>query len=202
MQKINKLFLFFSFCPFFWGCSKNDTAKLSVLSGYAAWQQNKWNTSIAEFLAAEKLGDELSDDEIKSYANYGISAAYLMQNEDTAASARLKKMNRIQDKKLQSAVFYQSGIISFKAKRYHEAAELFKKSLELVPGSIDAKINYELSKKYTAKINTSNECKTVNPFDTYNDEVFEKVITDLIKKKEQTTWHDAEQEQKPLPFDY
>ena len=104
---------------------------------------------------------------------------------------------------MHASVLYQLGIISFKAQKYREAVSFFKQSLELEPGSVDAKINYELSKRYSVKKEAETaDRKTVKSSGNNEEAVFDRTITELIKKKENARWHNTEQEEKPIPFDY
>lgn len=203
MAKINKRIFLFWFCFVLFSCTNADKAKLSSLSGYLAWKQNDWNSSVSHFLTALELGTQMNDEEIKRYSNYGIGAVYLMQNEDESAVNRFKNITDLQDKNLQASVLYQLGIISFKMQKYEDAAAFFKHSLELVSGSVDAKINYELSKKYLQKKDTGTaEHKDSTDFDVNEENIFDKTIIEFIQKKERVQWQNMEQDQKPLPFDY
>ncbi len=203
MAKTNRFVFLFVLCFLLVNCSPADKAKLSSLAGYLAWKQNDWNGAASNFFKTLELGDGTNDKEIGLYANYGIASTYLMQNEDTSAVLRLRNITDVQDRNLHASVLYQLGIISFKAQKYREAVSFFKQSLELEPGSVDAKINYELSKRYSVKKEAETaDRKTVKSSGNNEEAVFDRTITELIKKKENARWHNTEQEEKPIPFDY
>lgn len=198
-----KFYLILIICFLCFGCTKNDKAKIYSLSGYLSWKQNDWNDAVLKFLKALELGSQIKNEDIIAYSNYGIASTYLMQNEDHSALIRFQNIKNTQDKYLHSSILYQKGIIAFKAKKYEESALLFKKSLEETPDRIDAKINYELSKKYLEKQNNIN--KTIQSSgitETGSEDISDNAIIDLIRRKEKAKCQNMEQEQKPAAFDY
>lgn len=148
MVKINKIICISILIFLISSCSKVDRARLNFLSGYIAWKQNDWNKAASNFFKSIDLSEEVEDVKIKDYSDFAIGSIYLMQNEDASALSRFEKINENTDKNLNSYIYYQKGIIAFKNHEYEKAVRLFKKSLELKPDSVDAKINFELSMRY------------------------------------------------------
>ncbi|UTC63427.1 hypothetical protein E4O05_05975 [Treponema sp. OMZ 787] len=204
MAKINKLIFIIVFIFFISSCSKIDKARLNFLSGYLAWKQNDWNTAASKFFKSVDLGKEINDEKIKDYSDFAIGSLYLMQNEDSSALARFENIKENTDKRLDSYIYYQKGIISFKNHEYEKAVMFFKKSLELKPDSVDAKINFELSMRYQKKQKDKPaNSKGAAVIENKQDDLSEKTILNLIRKKEKEQWQKKEQENKqPQAFDY
>ncbi|UTC65843.1 MULTISPECIES: lipopolysaccharide assembly protein LapB [unclassified Treponema] len=185
-------------------CTKTDRVKLNFLSGYLAWKQNDWNKAASKFLNSIDLAEEADDKELKNYVDFAVGSIYLMQNEDSSALSRFDAINENKDETLNSYIYYQKGIIEFKNQDYGKAVAFFKKSLELNPNSIDAKINFELSMRYQKKQKDKPaNSQGVNISQDEEDKLSEKTILNLIRKKEKERWQDRTQENKqPSAFDY
>ena len=204
MVKINKVICISILIFLISSCSKLDVARLNFLSGYIAWKQNDWNKAASKFFKSIDLSEELKDERIKDYSDFAIGSIYLMQNEDASALSRFEAINENTDKNLDSYIYYQKGIIAFKNHEYENAIKFFKKSLELKPNSVDAKINFELSMRYQKKekekLPNSKSAAVIEDKET---DLSEKTILNLIRKKEKEQWQKKEQENKqPQAFDY
>ena len=204
MVKINKIICIGALIFLISSCSKLDRARLNFLSGYIAWKQNDWNKAASKFFKSIDLSEEIEDVKIKDYSDFAIGSIYLMQNEDASALSRFENINENADKNLDSYIYYQKGIIAFKNHEYENAIKFFKKSLELKPNSVDAKINFELSMRYQKKekekLPNSKSAAVIEDKET---DLSEKTILNLIRKKEKEQWQKKEQENKqPQAFDY
>lgn len=166
------------------GCNNTQKIKIKTLSGYISWQQNNWSKSTSSFYKALNLSSETKNEELSSYSKFNIASTYLMQNEDESAYIKLSEIKEIKNKKLMSSVFYQKGIIAFKNKNYKKATEFFKKSIQYDASYIDAKINYELCKKYLNSKYTNVENQKLNNIDKKNKDITDSTIMNLIRKKE------------------
>ena len=204
MVKINKIICISILIFLISSCSKVDRARLNFLSGYIAWKQNDWNKAASNFFKSIDLSEEVEDVKIKDYSDFAIGSIYLMQNEDASALSRFEKINENTDKNLNSYIYYQKGIIAFKNHEYEKAVRLFKKSLELKPDSVDAKINFELSMRYQKKQKEKlPNSKSAAVIEDKEADLSEKTILNLIRKKEKEQWQKKEQENKqPQAFDY
>lgn len=204
MVKINKIICISILIFLISSCSKVDRARLNFLSGYIAWKQNDWNKAASNFFKSIDLSEEVKDVKIKDYSDFAIGSIYLMQNEDASALSRFEKINENMDKNLNSYIYYQKGIIAFKNHEYEKAVRLFKKSLELKPDSVDAKINFELSMRYQKKQKEKlPNSKSAAVIENKEVDLSEKTILNLIRKKEKEQWQKKEQENKqPQAFDY
>ncbi|UTC82194.1 tetratricopeptide repeat protein [Treponema denticola] len=204
MVKINKIICISILIFLISSCSKVDRARLNFLSGYIAWKQNDWNKAASNFFKSIDLSEEVEDVKIKDYSDFAIGSIYLMQNEDASALSRFEKINENTDKNLDSYIYYQKGIIAFKNHEYEKAVRLFKKSLELKPDSVDAKINFELSMRYQKKQKEKlPNSKRAAVIENKEADLLEKTILNLIRQKEKEQWQKKEQENKqPRAFDY
>ena len=204
MVKINKIICISILIFLISSCSKVDRARLNFLSGYIAWKQNDWNKAASNFFKSIDLSEEVEDVKIKDYSDFAIGSIYLMQNEDASALSRFEKINENTDKNLNSYIYYQKGIIAFKNHEYEKAVRLFKKSLELKPDSVDAKINFELSMRYQKKQKEKlPNSKSAAVIENKKADLLEKTILNLIRQKEKEQWQKKEQENKqPQAFDY
>lgn len=204
MVKINKIICIIILIFLISSCSKVDRARLNFLSGYIAWKQNDWNKAASNFFKSIDLSEEVEDVKIKDYSDFAIGSIYLMQNEDASALSRFEKINENTDKNLNSYIYYQKGIIAFKNHEYEKAVRLFKKSLELKPDSVDAKINFELSMRYQKKQKEKlPNSKSAAVIENKEADLLEKTILNLIRQKEKEQWQKKEQENKqPQAFDY
>ena len=204
MVKINKVICISILIFLISSCSKLDVARLNFLSGYIAWKQNDWNKAASKFFKSIDLSEELKDEKIKDYSDFAIGSIYLMQNEDASALSRFEAINENTDKNLDSYIYYQKGIIAFKNHEYENAIKFFKKSLELKPNSVDAKINFELSMRYQKKEKEKlPNSKSAAVIEDKEADLSEKTILNLIRKKEKEQWQKKEQENKqPQAFDY
>ena len=204
MVKINKIICISILIFLISSCSKVDRARLNFLSGYIAWKQNDWNKAASNFFKSIDLSEEVEDVKIKDYSDFAIGSIYLMQNEDASALSRFEAINENTDKNLDSYIYYQKGIIAFKNHEYENAIKFFKKSLELKPNSVDAKINFELSMRYQKKEKEKlPNSKSAAVIENKEADLLEKTILNLIRQKEKEQWQKKEQENKqPQAFDY
>lgn len=204
MVKINKVICISILIFLISSCSKLDVARLNFLSGYIAWKQNDWNKAASKFFKSIDLSEEIEDVKLKDYSDFAIGSIYLMQNEDASALSRFEAINENADKNLDSYIYYQKGIIAFKNHEYENAIKFFKKSLELKPDSVDAKINFELSMRYQKKQKEKlPNSKSAAVIENKEADLLEKTILNLIRQKEKEQWQKKEQENKqPQAFDY
>ena len=184
------------------GCNVERRAQFAHLKGTLAWKQGDWNTAVVYFCEAELLAAQLSDKRIESYTDFALAASYMMQNEDKAASGRLRRIPETATELLRSQCFYQQGIIAFRAKKYADAAALFRKSLELNGADMEAKINYELSKKQCDKQQEVQRGAPRNAAETVEQERTDSIILDIIRKREQAEWKKLQRESEPSINDY
>ncbi|MFL3044447.1 MAG: tetratricopeptide repeat protein [Candidatus Neomarinimicrobiota bacterium] len=79
-------------------------------------------------------------------ANFGLGTAAFQQQDYAAAMKGFETALGTDNDKLKSSVYYNMANILAQNQRLEESLAFFRKSLELNPGDLDAKINYELIK--------------------------------------------------------
>ena len=184
------------------GCSAERYAQLTHLKGTLAWQQSDWNNSVVYFCEAEDLVSALPDTGMQNYIDFALASAYLMQGENEAAGGKLQNISETAADILKAQRFYQQGIIAFRAKEYANAASLFRESLKLSGTDIDAKINYELSKKLCDKQQEMQHRTPQNAGEESGLDAADSIILDIIRKREQFEWKKIRQESEPSVNDY
>ena len=86
-----------------------------------------------------------------SAAKFGLgTTAYQLKDIETATQS-LKGAIDSKDKSLAAKAFYNLGNILYEQNKSDESLAMYKKSLEMEPTDIDAKINYELLKQVIEK---------------------------------------------------
>ena len=188
--------------PLMQGCSMERRAQLAHLKGAVAWKQGDWNTAVMYFCEAEDLAALVSDPGVRNYTDFALASSYLMQREQTAASEKLRTIPDAAETLVRAYSFYQQGIISFQAKEYADAAASFKKALELSGADMDAKINYELSKKLCEKQQELQRQASQNAAELVYSDSADSIILDIIRKREQAEWKKLQRESEPSINDY
>lgn len=79
-------------------------------------------------------------------ANFGLGATAFQQQDYAAAMKGFETALGTDNDKLKSSAYYNMANILAQNKRLEESLAFFRKSLELNPSDLDAKINYELIK--------------------------------------------------------
>ena len=78
--------------------------------------------------------------------NFGLGATAFQQEDYAAAMKGFETALGTDNDKLKSSAYYNMGNVLAQNKRLEESLAFFRKSLELNPSDLDAKINYELIK--------------------------------------------------------
>ena len=79
-------------------------------------------------------------------ANFGLGTAAFQQQDYAAAMKGFETALGTDNDKLKSSAYYNMANILYQNQRLEESLAFFRKSLELYPSDLDAKINYELIK--------------------------------------------------------
>ena len=122
-------------------CGDALSGRAAMLKGSAAYHSREWDKAILSFLPAASSSRKA----ISDYAGYGLALTYIEQNELKAAKARLAAIEGGGSDALRSAVWYERGVCEYMEGNYSEAAECFRRSLEIESSRADAKINLEIS---------------------------------------------------------
>jgi len=176
------LFIFIS-------CSNNK--HMEVLKGWIAYKQKNWDEASIYFLNAQNIDASESSQNISPFICYNIASIFLIKNDILAATEKLKNIDDIEDTHLASSIYYQLGIAAFREERYNDAALCFKKSLEKECDNIDAKINYELSRK-EIKNEAIRKIRSTMLEDKQTEEAYNTLLN-ILKKRDTEEWSEKNQ---------
>lgn len=185
-------------------CSSEFEESKKILSAVWNWNQKQYTEAVAKFSQSLDEAKANKDETIKQYALYGLSATYLMQNENAAALEKINELSGSAPNKIKFAAFYNSGIIAQREGDYQKAAELFKNALLVDPSNVRAKINLELSYNQQAQRAKESERQLNGANEISQEESdLQKSVFNRIREKDQQQWKNIQQEQKGAsPLDY
>lgn len=192
MEKIVKFVLLVLVSTLFLSCGSQRADHVTVLSGLLSWVRQDWSDAAVDFLRVAEFARKKDDPVLHDYAMYGLAATYLVQEEYDAALIRLAEISPDAPLEIRAGVWYQIGIAAYRKGLYDQAATCFIKSLELEPGSIDAKINLELCRRSSTarESSTQKAAPEVSESQHNNDET--EILFSLVRRKEQDRWHNRE----------
>jgi len=134
-------------------------------------------------------------------ANFGLGATAFQQQDYTAAMKGFETALGTDNDKLKSSAYYNMANILAQNQRLEESLAFFRKSLELNPSDLDAKINYELIKFQLQQQQQQNQDQNQNQDKNNKDgeQSGDKKKQDQQKDKqqqEQNAQNDSSNEQK------
>ena len=181
----------------FVSCSNEFNESKKILGAVWNWNQKDYTEAIAGFSQcltdAENNGNEL----IKQYALYGLSATYLMQNENNAAMEKINSLSGNAPEKIKFASFYNSGIIAQREGNYQKAVELFKSALMVDPANVRAKVNLELSRNQQVQRAHESERQLNGAGEVSQEESdLQKSVFNRIREKDQQQWKNKQTKEK------
>lgn len=190
------------FSILFTSCTPKTQVLGHVFNGVLCWQRSDYTEAAASFLEAQQTAAQNGDANGENYANFGLAATYLMQNESAAAINRFNKLNAEANPGLQFGSFYNQGIIAYQNAEYEKAADNFKQALLIDSTNLNAKINLELSMQELALQNVQGQNQTQS---TQTSEQQSSGLQDLIfsmmMENEQNQWKSQQQENSDI-LDY
>ncbi|MGI5174583.1 VWA domain-containing protein [Treponema sp. OMZ 840] len=116
----------------------------AVLLGSYRWSRQDYQKATAAFLTAAERAEHTQNVELRQYALYGLGSSYLMQDENAAALAKFEEIVPDAPHTVLYALWYNKGIIAYRAGDFSSAADCFKNALRIDGSKLDAKINFEL----------------------------------------------------------
>lgn len=184
------------------GCSLELQSAFAHIKGYLAWKRTDWTSAVLYFYEAEDTAEKLPHKTFIYYTDFALASTYLMQGEEYAATEKLQNIPETAPERVRAYCFYQQGIIAFRSNNYAEAAALFRKSLELAENDMEAKINYELSKKLADRRQEIQHQALHIPTEGLEPDPADSIIFDIIRKRERTEWAQLQHESEPAINDY
>jgi Ca-activated chloride channel family protein len=84
-------------------------------------------------------------------------------------------------------IYYNSGIALYEKGHYEKASEFFKKAMSLDSNNVNAKINYELSKKQNTLVKDS-QTEISKMIESKKQSTIENAVFTIIKEEEKERW--------------
>ena len=142
-SKISALLIVFSLMAFT-SCSQKFNDGKKILQSSWAWHQQNYKKATAGFF--QILENPESNGTVSAqYAVYGLASTYMMQKEYEAAVEKFNLIAKDAPESIRYSAAYNLGIIAYQKGNFEEAEEYFHQALLVMPGSLDAKVNLELS---------------------------------------------------------
>ncbi len=176
----------------FTSCNARFDGSKRILESSWSWYQKKYNTAIAGYLQTAYEAQNNQDKILEQYAVYNLAVSYLMKNENEAAMERFNSITEDAPIPVLYSVYYNKGVIYYRAGDYEEASKNFRKALSLDGSKLDAKINLELSlineeKESKARDSAINQVSQGNSPDAMKNAVFER-----IREYDKKQWKSSE----------
>lgn len=181
----------------FASCSNEFSESKKILGAVWNWNQKDYTEAITGFSKCLEEAEANGNEMIKQYALYGLSATYLMQNENNAAMEKINSLSGSAPDKIRFASFYNSGIIAQREGNYQKAVELFKNALLIDPANVRAKVNLELSRNQQVQRARESERQMNGAGEISQEESdLQKSVFNRIREKDQQQWKNTQTEQK------
>lgn len=189
IKKTNTLIIFLALLLFS-SCTQNSKTSFNILLGTLNYHNHNYQKSISKFLIESKS----ATNELKPYSQIGLASSYLMLGDSNNALQKMLEISEDSPEHILYALHYNSGIAAYNNSCYKEAAQCFKKAIQIDNTKLEAKINYELSMKQISfakeskqEINELQKSKKSNS--TQN------AIFSIIKEDEQQRWQSYQKNQ-------
>lgn len=184
-------------------CSGRLDSAADVLAGTVRWHQKNYVDATSGFLKVTEKAASSENDYLMQYGLFGLSATYIMQNEDEAALERIKQISPDASDDILFAAYYNTGIIAHRKGEYEAAADAFKHALMIDGTNVDAKINLELSLMSKSVVPAAAEQSSGNAVSAPDTSPRQDLIFSLVKESEKNQWKNTEtQDTNPSVIDY
>lgn len=150
---MEKRLLILLLCPLLLFWHWNDPAAKKNQQGIAAYQQQKYQEALNQFLSAKGIKPDLPELKLNT-----ASALYQLKKYEEALE-EFSKIDLEKSKLSKSHFYYNLGNSYFRLNKFKEALENFKQSLKLDPKDMDAKKNYEITLQKMKKQKGQNDQK-------------------------------------------
>ncbi len=183
------------FLAFLTSCGANSKNQKEILKGSWNFYQENYKTAMAQFL--DETIKTKEDSMAHQYALFGLAATYLAVNEYDAALDRTSQIlmgTASVPKELESAVFYNAGLIFARKNDFMTASEYFKKAILSDPNYLDAKINLELCSRHLEEQKgnqTESEMQKVSETNDNSPQI-QNEIFNIIRENENKQWKKME----------
>ncbi len=171
--------------------------KASVLAGNFDWLEKEYQSATARFLRSFNNAKLEQDQLTADYCSYNLASTYIMQEEYEAALSRLEQVSPETNPKLQTAVFYNLGIIAGRNGDFELSREYFKKAVLADSSNINARLNLEFVMQQLESQNTQSAEKEMTAVSVdKNGETLSNAVFTLIQQEEQERWQKLQSNKK------
>ncbi|MCR5607129.1 MAG: VWA domain-containing protein [Treponema sp.] len=188
IKKSSTLLSIFTIIILFSSCNEKIEGAKTVLQSTWNWHQKKYRQATAGFINAIEEAQQTGDKELEMHALYGLATTYLMQNELDAAEERYKQISPDASDSLKFAALYNAGIIAHRKGNYEDAAQLFKKALEIDSSNENAKINLELSNQQKDVMAHEGQTQVTPVSSTPSSKTVEDAVFSVIQENDKKQW--------------
>ncbi len=193
----HKLFIFLSIIFFSFSFMSCRSQKASVLAGNFDWLEKEYQSATARFLRSFNNAKLEQDQLTADYCSYNLASTYIMQEEYEAALSRLEQVSPETNPKLQTAVFYNLGIIAGRNGDFELSREYFKKAVLADSSNINARLNLEFVMQQLESQNTQSAEKEMTAVSVdKNGETLSNAVFTLIQQEEQERWQKLQSNKK------
>ncbi len=168
---------------FFISCSLLEPG-LSVLKGNYSYQQGNYQNSLLSYLDRKDEGSH------SERILYNIGTVYYALGEGPSALDLWKDSALSTDEEVLFSSSFNSGVVYYQSGLFTEAYQSFRRSLELKPGSLEAKKNLELTLERLEAESGSGENRSSGSMQDVSDDA--RRIMQYIKRKEGSQWKQQE----------
>lgn len=175
-------------------CGSVNSDRFTVLSGVFSWARQDWNRATGSFLKAAEAAEASGDQVLRDYAVYGLASTYLSQDENDAALVRLAEISDSATQEIGAGIWYQIGIAAYRRGKYIQAAQYFKKNLELDPTALDAKVNLELCHRSMETRESSGSGSPPGVSESREKSNEAEILFTMVRRKEQERWKNQQAE--------
>ncbi len=189
VRNILKLLLIFTSLVFLSSCERLLESS-TILAGNQKFRSGNYQESIIDYLKG------LDSETNKDYFYYNLGNVYSSLGESPSAFSVWNLADGESNNSLKFSLLYNKGYLEFQEGNYELAYNHFRQALQLMPSSIKAKINLEISlNKMSAA--TYNQTPDKSGEDLENSGATDETtrILEYVRQKEVMTWGLNYQEQ-------
>ncbi len=184
---------FSAVCLSLTGCTETFSDRMRLLSGSLEWNRKEYPDATADFLCVLDNAKDRSDEVTEQYALFDLATTYLVQGENEAARVRFEDLTGDLSEDVRFALLYNLGILAHRNGDYVAAASFFKQALLIDGGSVDAKVNLELS--LIDEGGHSGDGAVQPVMESNNEGALESAVYAIIRDQEEGQWKNMRKEE-------
>lgn len=154
----------------------------TIIAGNQKFRSGEYQDAIIDYLKG------VDSETNKDYFYYNLGNVYSSLGESLSAFSVWNLADGQNNAALKFSLLYNGGVLEYQEGNYETAYNQFRQALNLMPSSLEAKINLELSlnKMSVANYNQVSEVSVANETDGATDETTR--ILEYVRQKEAMTW--------------